>query len=295
MMDFLQRIAAFVNHPMFWDVVRAVVILVIGGAVAKAASSAIRRFSARRELEAQREALARRAVFYAILVLSLLAALHQLGVNLSVLLGTAGILSVAIGFASQTSASNVISGLFLIGEKAFVIGDVIQVGSETGEVISIDLLSVKLRTYDNLYVRVPNETLIKSNVINLTRFPIRRYDMQVGVAYKEDLGRVQEVLEDVADRNPLCLTEPKPLFIFLGFGDSAINIQFSVWATRENFLDLRNSMSLEVKKALDEAGIEIPFPHRSLYAGSATEPFPVRVVAALGAEPAGPPREPTTR
>jgi len=283
-MDFLHRVSAFVNHPMFWDVVRAVIILVVGGAVAKAASSAIRRFSLRRQMEAQREALARRAVFYTILVLAFLAALHQLGVNLSVLLGTAGILSVAIGFASQTSASNIISGLFLIGEKAFVIGDVIQVGSETGEVISIDLLSVKLRTYDNLYVRVPNETLIKSNVINLTRFPVRRYDMQIGVAYKEDLARVRAVLEDIADRNPLCLTEPRPLFIFLGFGDSSINLQFSVWARREKYLDLRNTLSLEVKQAFDEAGIEIPFPHRSLYTGSATEPFPVRVVSQPGVD-----------
>lgn len=283
-MDLLPRISAFVNHPMFWDVVRAVIILIVGGAVAKAAGSAIRRFSLRRQIEAQREALARRAVFYTMLVLAFLAALHQLGVNLSVLLGTAGILSVAIGFASQTSASNIISGLFLIGEKAFVIGDVIQVGTETGEVISIDLLSVKLRTYDNLYVRVPNETLIKSNVINLTRFPIRRYDMQVGVAYKEDLARVHAVLEELADRNPLCLTEPKPLFIFLGFGDSSVNLQFSVWARREKYLDLRNTLSLEVKNAFDEAGIEIPFPHRSLYTGSATEPFPVRVVSQPGAD-----------
>jgi small-conductance mechanosensitive channel len=82
----------------------------------------------------------------------------------------------------------------------------------------------------------------------------------------------------VADRNPLCLDEPKPLFIFLGFGDSSLQIQFSVWAKRENFLDLRNTLQEEIKIGFDAAGIEIPFPHRTLYAGSVTEPFPVRVV-----------------
>jgi small-conductance mechanosensitive channel len=142
----------------------------------------------------------------------------------------------------------------------------------------VDLLSVKLRTFDNLYVRIPNETMIKSEVTNLNRLPIRRFDLQVGVAYKEDLQRVQEVLLEVAEQNPLCLEEPAPVIIFRGYGDSSINQQFSVWAKTENYLKLRNSIPLEIKEAFDEAGIEIPFPHRTLYTGSETDAFPVRVV-----------------
>jgi len=229
-------------------------------------------------LDTHRAMLVRRGAYFTILTLFLVSALHQLGFNFSVLLGAAGIVSVAIGFASQTSASNLISGLFLIGEQPFRVGDVIKIGDTTGEVLSIDLLSVKLRTFDNLFVRLPNEQLIKSQVTTLTRFPIRRYDLQIGVAYKEDLARVSEVLMEVADRNPACLEEPKPLFIFQGFSDSALSIQFSVWAARANYLLLRNTMSEQIKAAFDEAGIEIPFPHRSLYAGSATEPFPVRII-----------------
>lgn len=83
----------------------------------------------------------------------------------------------------------------------------------------------------------------------------------------------------VADANPLCLDEPAPLFVFNGFGDSSLNIQFSVWTKRENFRDLRNSLQEEVKEAFDAADIEIPFPHRSLYAGSETAPFPITIVA----------------
>ena len=127
--------------------------------------------------------------------------------------------------------------------------------------------------------RVYGETLIKSEVTTLTRFPIRRLDMQIGVAYKEDIDRVKRVLTEVAEKNPLCLEEPKPLYIFQGFGDSAMNLQFSVWATRENFLELKNSMHERVKSAFDQQGIEIPFPHRSIYAGSMTEPLPVKVMA----------------
>jgi small-conductance mechanosensitive channel len=222
--------------------------------------------------------LVRRLGFYLILTLFVASALRELGFSLAVLMGAAGVLTVALGFASQTSASNLISGLFLIGERPFAVGDMIQVGSTIGEVLSIDALSVKLRTFDNLYVRIPNEILIKSEVTTLTRFPIRRLDVKVGVAYKEDINKVRNVLNAVAERNLRCLDDPPPLFIFLGFGDSSQDIQFSVWAKRENFLELRNTIQADIKQSFDAAGIEIPFPHRSLYAGEVTHPFPIRIV-----------------
>ncbi|WP_018935725.1 mechanosensitive ion channel family protein [Thioalkalivibrio sp. ALJ24] len=268
--------------------VRAAIYLGVGLLLARVVSRTLIRVAGR-HLDAQQAMLVRRIGFYLVLVLAGVSALRELGFDLTVLLGAAGILTVAIGFASQTSASNLISGLFLIGERPFAVGDVVRVGDVTGEVLSIDMLSVKLRTFENLMVRVPNETLVKSQLTNLTRFPIRRLDMQIGVAYHADIVRVREILMDVADREPLCLEEPRPLFIFLEFGDSALKLQFSVWAKRENFLDLRNRMHIAVKKAFDEAGIEIPFPQRTL--GSLTgAPFPVRVVS--GDEPASGPEVP---
>ncbi len=258
-------------------VVRAAIFLGVGLILARVAAMLAQK-AAGAHLHAQGTMLLRRLAYYLVLALFLVSALNELGFSLGVLLGAAGVLSVALGFASQTSASNLISGLFLLSERPFAVGDVIRIGTTTGEVLSIDLLSVKLRTFDNLMIRIPNESMIKSEVTTLTRFPIRRYDIQVGIAYKEDIARARDVLMAVADKNPLCLEEPKPLFIFLGFGDSALNFQFSVWASQENFLEVRNSIQEQIKLAFDEAGIEIPFPHRSLYAGSATEPFPVRVV-----------------
>lgn len=222
--------------------------------------------------------LASRVIYWGVLALFIGSALHQLGFKLSVLLGAAGIFSVAIGFASQTSASNLISGLFVLSERCFEIGDIIRVGTTTGEVLSIDLLSVKLRTFDNLFVRIPNETIIKSEVTTLTKFPIRRFDLLVGIAYKEDIAKARDALVEAAKNNLLCLDEPKPLFILTGFNSSSVDIQFSVWAKRENFLQLRNSMYEDVKKALEAAGIEIPFPHLSLYTGSVTKPLPITMV-----------------
>lgn len=255
----------------------AALVLLAGLIVARLVRSAFRRLIGV-QLRAQHAMVFEKAIYYAVLGLAALTALHAAGANPSVLLGAAGILTLALGFASQTTVSNLISGLFLVGEQAFKLGDLIRVGTTTGWVVSIDLLSIKLRTYDNLLVRLPNETLLKTEITNLTHFPIRRLDILLGVAYKEDLARVQEVLIEVADKNPYCLDEPKPVFFFKGYGDSAVMVQFSVWFARENYWETVHRLQQQVFEALTAAGIEIPFPHRSLYTGSVTEPFPVRMV-----------------
>lgn len=282
-----EQILAWLGSETAAMVLRAVILLALGVVLASLASRLVNRLASRR-FSVHHLQLSRRLVYYGVLALFVASALRELGFSLAVLMGAAGVLTVAIGFASQTSASNLISGLFLIGERPFEVGDIIRVETTTGEVLSIDALSVKLRTFDNLFVRIPNETLIKTEVTTLTRFPIRRLDLSLGVAYKEDIDRVRDVLFEVADANPMCLDEPPPLFIFLGFGDSALSIQFSVWAKRENFLPLRNTITAEIKAAFDAAQIEIPFPHRSLYAGEATKPFPVTIVEGYRPPDSGP-------
>lgn len=278
-MSDLGGVSSFLQQVQGASIARALVLLVLGLALARMLSAALGRVLAR-HASAQQSMIGRRVSYWIVVGLTFVSVLRQLGFDLSVLMGAAGVLTLAIGFASQTSASNLISGLFLIGEQPFVVGDMIRVaGGTMGEVVSIDLLSVKLRTVDNLFVRVPNESLLKSEIVNLTRYPIRRFDLQIGIGYHEDIGRVRSVLIDVADENPLCLEEPKPLFLFLGYGESSQNIQFSVWASRENFVELKNQLQQQVKEAFDAAGIEIPFPQRSLHVGTGTEPFPVRVVS----------------
>jgi len=198
------------------------------------------------------------------------------------------VLGIALGFASQTSVSNVISGLFLIAERPFVVDDLIEVGGVTGRVVSIDTLSVQLRTFDNRMVRIPNETLVKSQMINITRYPIRRVDVRIGVAYKEDAAHIRALLLDIAEQNPTCLMEPEPVVIFDGFGESSLNFLFGVWATQQNFLKLKNGIQEDIKARFDAEGIEIPFPHRTLYVGSTTDAFPVRVVDTGAATPPAP-------
>lgn len=266
-------LSAFFTAERLQLLLRVLFTLAFGFVVARVVVSMLMRLLKPR-LSAHACMLVKKTCLYGILVLVLFTALQQLGVDLTILLGAAGILTVAIGFASQTSASNLISGLFLIGERPFVVGDVIRVDDVTGEVLTIDLLSVRLRTFDNLLVRIPNEALIKSTITNLTQLPIRRVDIKMGVAYKEDLQRIRHLLLEIADRNPLCMAEPEPIFLFQEFGDSSLNFQFSVWAQRENWLNVKTDLQLEIKRVFDAEGIEIPFPQRTL---SVSSPLAVRL------------------
>jgi small-conductance mechanosensitive channel len=258
--------------------IQALVLLVVGLPLVIMAGRSTQRWVSRK-YSRQQGMVAGKAVFYPGLLILIMTLLAQLDFSLAPLLGAAGIVGIAIGFASQTSVSNVISGFFLIAEKPFAVDDVIQVGDTVGRVLSIDTLSVKLRTLDNRFVRIPNETIVKSQVTTITRYPIRRVELDIGVAYKENIARVREVILQVVENNPRALMEPAPMLVFDSYGDSALELKLRVWATRENFIVLKNALLEEIKVRFDQEGIEIPFPHRSLYAGEASAPFPVRVVA----------------
>jgi small-conductance mechanosensitive channel len=249
----------------FVPALQATILLAIGYVAARLARLAVSR--GLRTLAAQQMQLAQRAAFWGVLSLFAVSAMRELGFEFGVVLGAAGIVTVALGFASQTSASNLISGLFLVLERSIESGDVIRVDGITGEVLSIDLLSTQLRTFDNLLVRIPNETMVKTQITNLARLPIRRVDLRVGVGYGSDLGEALRLLRQAAQDEPLILDEPAPIVIAQGFGESSIDYQFSVWATTSNYLEVRNKLQQAVKRAFDEGGVEIPFPQRTLHGG----------------------------
>jgi len=187
------------------------------------------------------------------------------GVNLSALLGAAGIAGIAVGFAAQTSISNLISGIFLVFEKPFQISDVIQIDDISGTVMSIDLLSVKLQTFDNRFVRIPNESIIKTNVINLTRFPIRRLDIYVNVSYSTDLKKVTDVLRDLASKNIYVLDNPSPLILIDKYDIPGVSILLGIWFERSNLVEIKNTILMDIQERFAEEGIEIPYPKRDVY------------------------------
>ncbi|SDC27854.1 mechanosensitive ion channel family protein [Acinetobacter boissieri] len=207
----------------------------------------------------------RRGIFYTIFLFFIIAALKEAGFKVSIFLGAAGILTVALGFASQTSATNLISGLFLIGEGSFEVGDMIQMSLIRGqviegEVISIDLLSVKLLTLDNIYIRVPNEQLIRTPVYNMSKYPIRRIPLSVPISFQEDLSKVRKVLISTAFHHPLILDDPKPHMAVTEFAESFIQLNFFVWCHQSHYGQVKDEILERIRDSFIAHDIEIPVP-----------------------------------
>lgn len=275
-MDLL-NIYNYLSEETVHQIIRVLLIIVISIPVLLLLRGWARRFFTKK-YASHYGMLAGKVVFYTGIILMIITVMGQLGISLAPLLAGAGIVGVALGFASQTSVSNIISGLFLIAEQPFKVDDIINVSGTIGIVMSIDVLSVKLRTFDNMFVRIPNETIIKTQVINLTRFPIRRFNAKVSVAYKEDIEKVRKILMEVAEKNQYSLSEPEPQIIFEAFGTSSIDLDFRIWAPVDEWIFLKNTIQEEIKKRFDEEGIEIPFPHVSFYTGEASKPLPIELI-----------------
>ena len=206
-----------------------------------------------------------KGIRYAGFAVMVLTAFHRLGIDIRALLGAAGIAGVAIGFAAQTSISNIISGLFVITERAFRINDVIEVEGTIGTVQSINLLSVILKTFDSQYVRIPNETIIKANLINYSQFPYRRVKTELGVAYGTDLRKLEQILVSVAKNNAFIIDDPAPSILWTSFSTSSIDLTLMAWTKIEDFVNLRNSLFVEIDERLKQENIEIPFQQLDIH------------------------------
>ncbi|MFA6646885.1 MAG: mechanosensitive ion channel family protein [Sphaerochaetaceae bacterium] len=259
----VKRLDVFIYDRLLPNLLVIFLYIVIGSIILKILSKLLNR-TLPKKLNPQSKMLIQKTInFVGIFIISALV-LNRLEVPLSAILGTAGLVTVAIGIAAQNSMGNVVSGIFLLSEHSFQVGDLIEVGSYVGTVMSIDLLSVKLKTFDGLHVRIPNETLIRSEITTITKNPIRRVPLAIGISYYDDIEKARAVLMAVADAEPLALKDPAPFFMVSGFGSSSINLFFAVWGETSNFAYLKTAILIAIKKAFDREGIEIPFPHITL-------------------------------
>ena len=239
-------------------------LVIIGYIIAGLVSSALAKATQKRFSKHQ-AMLIKRLSYYTLITLFFIAALQQLGFKLTVLLGAAGVFTVALSFASKTAMSNLISGIFLLFEHPFKVGDIVEVKSISGTVNSIDLMSTKIVTFDNRLVRIPNETLIKSDITNLSHFSTRRADITVGVSYDADLEEVQALLVNIAKKQTFSLDDPEPKTTITNLADSAIEIRLSVWTQTENLSKLKSALQQAIQSEFNAASIDIPFPQLTVH------------------------------
>lgn len=213
-------------------------------------------------------------VKYILICLGFITILQNTNVDLSALGILAGAIGVGIGFGLQNITNNFISGLIILFERPIKIGDRIEVNGVNGDVIKISARSTMVVTNDNISIIVPNSQFIDSPVINWSHHDRNvRFNIPVGVSYKENPERVKEILIQVAKDNSGILTSPSPDVLFDSYGDSSLNFNLRIWTTEYTSKPrvLKSQLYYEIFKRFSAEGIEIPFPQRDLHIRSGLE------------------------
>ncbi|HJL19225.1 MAG TPA: mechanosensitive ion channel [Sandaracinaceae bacterium LLY-WYZ-13_1] len=215
-------------------------------------------------------------VSYLLVALGVILAFGMAGVNPEQLALLGGALGVGIGFGLQNVVSNFVSGLILVAERPIKVGDIIQIEDLVGHVHRIGIRSSTVRSLSGAEVIVPNSQLISDQLINWTLSDQqRRMELVVGTAYRHDPSEVREVLERVVRTTPGLMSDPPPEVLCTGFGDSAIEFTIRFWTNDYiGAIRLQSVLSQRVYRALEEAGIEIPFPQRDLHVRSVEADLP---------------------
>lgn len=186
-----------------------------------------------------------KAVSYIFYVLIVMYVLGLFGIKLTAIWGAAGIAGVAIGFAAQTTVSNLISGIFIVTEKTMKIGDFIEVGGVSGTVDKVGLLSIKLRTLDNQLIRIPSSTIINTQFINYASFDLRRFCFPLQVGYEDNLEKALELLMTIPEKCPSVIKDDPdhlPAAVYTGLGDTGIEVSLNVWFKREDLAKVKNEV-----------------------------------------------------
>ncbi len=203
---------------------------------------------------------------YLILLLGFLFGLAAIGVDTTKFTIVAGALGVGIGFGLQNIVNNFVSGLILLFERPIKVGDLVQVGDQTGLLKQVGLRASVMRTTEGAEIIVPNGQLLSTQVTNWTLSdPLRRLHLDIGVAYGNKPREVMALLLEASTRCSDVLTDPKPNVLFVGLGESSLDFRVQVWTKRsQTYPVLQSDVLLHLYEALEAANIEIPYPHRSI-------------------------------
>jgi small-conductance mechanosensitive channel len=211
--------------------------------------------------------LASKSVYYFIVSLAAIVGLALAGVDVTGFAFAGSLLGVALGFAAQTVASNFFSGFFLYIDKPLQPGEFVELEGSgiVGRVLDVTMFSTRIETLDGRIVRIPNEDVFKSTIVNLHRSVARRVEYLVGISYSAPLEEARRAIMEVLDSHPLVLAEPPPEIYVEELGDSAVVLRVMFWVPSWRWLELKRHLLGEIKKALDDAGVEIPFPQRVVW------------------------------
>lgn len=238
----------------------AIIIFIIGRIIAKFISRQLKRILTIRQVDPTVVKFVSALSYYAIIIMTLVAVLGQLGVQTASIVAVIGAAGLAVGLALQGSLSNFAAGVILIIFRPFKVGETVVINNQRGVIDSIQIFSTSIVTPTNEVVVIPNGQVVSANIINYSRLPERRLDLVINVGYNSDIQKVYQVLNQAVNQTSNILTTKKPIIRLDVLDASSMNFNVLVWTLNENYGALKAELLENIKNALTENNINIPYP-----------------------------------
>jgi len=249
-----------------WNLIMFIVVLVVGTIVVKIVGRMVKKSLLKGKATEILAEFTSRLVKIMIQIFVIFTALGFLGLDMGeYVLGLAVVLGFVLGFAMGDSLGNIAAGFMIAITKPFKAGDFVTVSGESGVIQTVGISVTEMNTPDNKRIIIPNKSVWGGNIINFTRHPIRRVDMEAGVSYEDDLDKVIKTTMAVLNSHPKVLKDPAPQVAVKEHGDSAVVFVVRPWCKTEDYWDVFFDLKKALKQAYDKADISIPFPQRDLH------------------------------
>jgi small conductance mechanosensitive channel len=200
-----------------------------------------------------------------VMFIGVLLAISQFGISLGPLFAGLGIAGFIIGFALQDALGNFASGLMILVNRPFDVGDVIEAGGVSGKVSHMSLVNTTVKTFDNQKMVIPNNLIWKSVITNRTSQQTRRVDLVFGISYDDDVEKAEKVLTEIVAAHENVLEDPPPSVKLHELAESSVNFIVRPWVETSDYWETYWDITKQVKIRFDEEGISIPFPQRDVH------------------------------
>lgn len=243
----------------------ALVIFLIGAALTKWIVKLMAGALGKTRLDPMLIHFLRHILRWILMLLVIVAALDQLGVDTTSFIAVLGAAGLAVGLALKDSLQNFASGVMLILFRPFKLGDFIEAGGAEGVVEEIKIFSTQLRTPDNREVIIPNGDVYGGVITNVTAKAVRRIDLVIGIGYNDDLREARRILEEIVTSDERVLPDPAPFIAVGELGASSVDLLVRPWTKTADYFATKCDLTERIKLAFDEAGISIPYPQMDVH------------------------------